>query len=484
MTYGQHEHVDSFYHLKDRDITASHCRCLACFVAKRFNPNRYQEALGQTNIIYHLGKAYCAPESGLDRFRPTIEVKGKTGIVLERIAKGKTTTLNHYQSQGGYTALVKSLRMKPEQIVAELDTSLLRGRGGAGFYTGFKWRSVLSQPFEKKFVVVNADEGDPGAYIDRFILEDDPFVIIEAATIAAFALGARRGVIYLRKEYPDAATVVDAAIKEAYEARLLGKGIISPYFDFDLELKIGHGSYLCGEETALLNALEDKRPEVRARPPYPAQRGLFNAPTLVNNVETLANIPWIINHGGKAYSAFGFRTSRGTKCISLNSLFKNPGIYEVDFGISIDHIVNKIGGGLKSGELKGVLIGGPLTGIIPPELLETEFGFEELSAIGASVGHGGVIAIDDYTSIFALIHHVFAFGAFESCGKCTPCRLGTREIEEHFRENSRRKLTVQEINDIIDALKHTSLCAHGTGLADFVSSIQRYFSKEFAKCFE
>lgn len=484
MTYGQHQHIDSFFHLKDKDITASHCRCLACFVAKRLNPHRYQEALLQTNIIYHLGKAYCAPESGLDRLRPTIEVKGKAGIVLERIAKGRTTTLSHYQSQGGYAALNKSLLMKPEQIVAELDVSLLRGRGGAGFYTGSKWRSILSQPCGKKFVVVNADEGDPGAYIDRFILEDDPFVVIEAATIAAFALGARQGVIYLRKEYPDAATVLDAAIREAYGARLLGRGIISPSFDFDLELKIGQGSYLCGEETALLNAIENKRPVVRARPPYPSQRGLFNAPTLVNNVETLANIPWIINHGGKAYSALGFSSSRGTKCVSLNSLFNNPGIYELDFGVSIRHIVDKIGGGLKSGELKGVLIGGPLAGIIPPELLDTKFGFEELSAIGASVGHGGVIAIDDYTSICALMHHVFAFGAFESCGKCTPCRIGTREIEEHFRDNSSKKRTLQEINDIIEALKHTSLCAHGTGLADFALSIQRYYSKEFAQCFE
>lgn len=488
MAYGEKRSIESFYHLKDVDIKNTCCRCLACFVGRKLNPDRYEEALREKAIVYNLGRAYCAPESGADRERPTIAIKSKIGIVLERIAKGEVKTLKNYCSLGGYKALTKALLMDPREIIAEIEVSELRGRGGAGFYTGKKWLSVFSQPSERKFVVVNADEGDPGTYIDRFILEEDPFCIIEAATIAAYAVGAHSGIIYIRKEYPEAQKILEDAIKEAYEAGLLGKSIFNSSFDFDLKLLRGHGSYLCGEETSLLNALEEKRPEVRSRPPYPSEHGLFDAPTLVNNVETLANIPWIINYGGEIYHALGFANSRGTKCVSLNSLFNKPGLYEVDFGISVRQILENIGGGLQTGQNKGVIIGGPLAGVIPPQLFDTLFGFEELTAIGASIGHGGVIAFDQSSSIAELLYHVFSFGAFESCGKCTPCRVGTHEIEEHFRKvinkDAIAKDSYEKIGRIVEALKHTSLCAHGSGLADFALSIMRHYAEEYKKCFE
>jgi len=488
MAYGEQRSVNSFYHLKDIDIKKTYCRCLACFVAKKLNPNCYNKALQEKAIVYNLGRAYCAPESGADKERPAIAIKSKFGVVLDRIVNSNVKALKSYCAIGGFTALNKTLLMKPRNVIAEIESSGLRGRGGAGFFTGKKWLSVFSQASEKKFVIVNADEGDPGAYIDRLILEEDPFCIIEAATIAAYTVGAQMGIIYVRKEYPEAQEVLQRAIEEAYAAGFLGKNILSKSFDFDLNLLSGHGSYLCGEETSLLNAIEARRPEVRARPPYPSEHGLFDAPTLVNNVETLANIPWIINNGGQAFYALGFAKSRGTKCVSLNSLFNRPGLYEVDFGISVRQILEDIGGGLRTSEPKGVIIGGPLAGVIPPNLFDTTFGFEELTAIGASVGHGGVIAFDQSSSIAELLHHVFLFGAFESCGKCTPCRLGTREIEEHFRKIINKeaiaKDSYKKIGCIIDALKYTSLCAHGSGLADFALSIMRYYAEEYKKCFE
>lgn len=488
MAYGERKSIDSFYHLKDVDINNTYCRCLACFVGRKLNPDRYEKALREKAIVYNLGRAYCAPESGADQEPPTIAIKSKIGIVLERIVKSDVKKLKNYCSLGGFKAITKALLMDPRDIIAEIEASGLRGRGGAGFYTGKKWLSVFSQSSERKFVVVNADEGDPGAFIDRFILEEDPFCIIEAATIAAYAVGAHTGIIYVRKEYPEAQKILQGAIQEAYDSGLLGKNIFNSAFDFDLKLLSGHGSYLCGEETSLLNAIEGKRPEVLARPPYPSERGLFDAPTLVNNVETLANIPWIINYGGEPYHAMGFANSRGTKCVSLNSLFNRPGLYEVDFGISVRQILENIGGGLRTGENKGVIIGGPLAGVIPPQLFDTHFGFEELMAIGASVGHGGVIAFDQSSSIAELLHHVFSFGAFESCGKCTPCRVGTREIEEHFQKvinnDAISRDSFEKIGRIVEALKHTSLCAHGSGLADFALSIMRHYAEEYKQCFK
>ncbi len=277
------------------------------------------------------------------------------------------------------------------------------------------------------------------------------------------------------------------AITEARRAGLLGERILGHDLSFDIQVFIGHGSYVCGEETALLNSLEGRRPEVRARPPYPTEHGLWSRPTLVNNVETFVSVPWITQRGGEAYRALGFSESRGTKAVSLNSLFNRPGLYEIEFGVSVRHIVEQLGGGLRDGaKLKGVIIGGPLAGIIPPHLLDTPFGFEELHAIGASVGHGGIIAFDEHTSIAALMHHVFSFGAYESCGKCTPCRLGSRHVEQVLADVLRNGAVnywdEKECEKIISALKLTSLCGLGTGLAEFAESALRHYGKELELC--
>ncbi|MGB2712698.1 MAG: NADH-ubiquinone oxidoreductase-F iron-sulfur binding region domain-containing protein [Vicinamibacterales bacterium] len=479
--------LDSFYHLKDADLGDRACRGLACFVARDNDPARWERACEHPRRVYCLGKCYRSPAAGCDPERPLAVVHAREAIVLRDIVERRESTLEAFRSRGGYHALEAALRKPPEEIVRAIEASELRGRGGAGYPTGRKWRAVLRQRSDEKYVVANADEGDPGAYIDRLILEDSPHVVIEALAIAGYAVGARRGYIYLRTEYPDARTRLTTAIAQARDAGLLGAPLFGSSFAFDLHLDIGGGSYLCGEETALLNAIEGRRPEVRARPPYPSESGLFGKPTLVNNVETLASVPWIVEHGGEAYHSLGFSTSRGTKVLSLNSLFRRPGLYEVEFGLPIRQIVDELGGGLRSGTLKGVIIGGPLAGVIPPALLDTPLGFEELHAIGASVGHGGVVAFDERTSIPELVQHVFDFGAYESCGKCTPCRLGTRRVEGIFRQiltGSGATMPDRDTwHELIHTLAMTSLCGHGTGLAEFAESIVRHYRPELESCF-
>jgi NADH:ubiquinone oxidoreductase subunit F (NADH-binding) len=379
-------------------------------------------------------------------------------------------------ARGGYRALEKSRSMSTEAVAREVEASQLRGRGGAGFPTGRKLRAVAAATALEKYVVMNADEGDPGAYIDRILLEDDPHAVLEGLLIAAYAIGATKGFIYLRREYPDARPILEGAIAEAREAGVLDG-------DFDVELVVGEGSYVCGEESALLNAIEGRRPFARSRPPYPSQAGLFGRPTLVQNVETLANIAWIVSNGGDAYASLGFSTSRGTKVVSLNSLFHRPGLYEVELGTPVREIVEDLGGGLRSGELRGVLIGGPLAGVLPPRHLDVPFAFEELRELGASVGHGGIVAFDERTSILDLLHHVFSFGAYESCGLCTPCRLGSREIER-LSDNSNLGTPWDgtTFERIVCALRETSLCGHGGGLAEFAGSVSRYYREELLEC--
>jgi NADH:ubiquinone oxidoreductase subunit F (NADH-binding) len=479
--------LDSFYHLQDADLADPACRGLACFVARGNDPARWERACEHATRVYCFGKCYRSPAAARDPERPLVAVHAREAIVLRDIVDGGGLTLEAFRSRGGYRALQLALHRPPEEIVRAIERSELRGRGGAGYPTGRKWRAVFDQPADQKYVVANADEGDPGAYIDRLILEDNPHGVIEALAIAAYAVGARRGYIYLRAEYPEARARLTTAIDHARHAGLLGAPISGSGFSFDLQLEVGRGSYLCGEETALLNAIEGGRPEVRTRPPYPAESGLFGKPTLVNNVETLASVPWIVERGGEAYRSLGFSNSRGTKVLSLNSLFRRPGLYEVEFGLPIRHIVEELGGGLRSGTLKGVIIGGPLAGVIPPALLDTSLGFEELHAIGASVGHGGVVAFDERTSIPELVQHIFDFGAYESCGKCTPCRLGTRRIDKIFHRivTSGRVAASNrdEWHELIHTLAMTSLCGHGTGLAEFAASIVRYYGPELASCF-
>ena len=479
--------LNSFYHLPAGEIDGRSCQGMACFVARHLNHGRWLEACSQEARVYCLGKCYMAPASANDDQPPGVYVRSPESIVLSRIIDGGAQKLREYTNRGGYRALKNALTRSPEDIVSAVEASGLRGRGGAGFPTGQKWRAVSQQPSSEKFVIANADEGDPGAYIDRFIIEEDPHCLIEALAIAGYASGAVKGYVYLRCEYPAALRSLRAAIDEARHAGLLGNEIIAKEFAFDIEVIVGRGSYICGEETALLNSIEGKRPEVRARPPYPTEQGLFGRPTVINNVETLANVPWIVEHGVEAYRELGFSSSRGTKVLSLNSLFNRPGLYEVEFGKTIREIVFDLGGGLKTGDIKGVVIGGPLAGIIAPSQFDTPLGFEELHEIGASVGHGGVIAFDSHTSIAELMHHVFSFGAYESCGKCTPCRLGSRQVEAMFDEVISKGICPagkrSDLSEVIEALTMTSLCGHGTGLAEFAASVQRSYREELERCF-
>jgi NADH:ubiquinone oxidoreductase subunit F (NADH-binding) len=473
-------HVESFYHLRNFDAEHDACRGLACFVARYLDRKCWERACSQPNWINCLGECYAAPACGTQAPDPHLEVACGEGIVLPRLAAGYHGSLEDYKSGGGYTAVAKALRSSPAEIVREIETSQLRGRGGAGFPTGRKWQFIAAEQADRKFVIANADEGDPGAYVDRFLLEKGPHAILEAMLIAGYAVGSSQGYIYLRKEYPAAQQALLRALQDARSASLLGPNVLGSGFSFDIKLAVGEGSYVCGEETSLLNSLEERRPEVRVRPPYPTERGLFDRPTLVNNVETLANIPWIILNGGEAYRWYGFSHSHGTKLVSLNSLFRRPGVYEVEFGIPVRQIVEDLGGGLRTGRLHGLMIGGPLAGIIPPHLLDTPFGFEELNAIGACVGHGGVLAFDEHTSIADLAREVFAFGAFESCGKCTPCRLGTGRIANLLSE--RADWDMSEFEALVAALRYASLCAMGTGLADFAASVLRYYREELETC--
>jgi NADH:ubiquinone oxidoreductase subunit F (NADH-binding) len=429
-----------------------------------------------------------APASADDVGRPRIAVRSRRPIVLERLACGAVTTLADYEQSGGLAGLKRALELGPDLTIAEIEKSELRGRGGAGFPTGRKWRTAAVCKSSQKYVVANLDEGDPGAYIDRVIAEEDPFALIEGLAIAAFAVGASRGYVYVRCEYPAAIRRLADALRESRQRGLLGPRVLGSSVGLDVELVIGRGSYACGEETSLLNSIEGKRPVARMRPPYVAVRGLYGQPTVVNNVETLANAAWILRHGAGAFRSLGIAGSAGTKVLSLNSLFQRPGLYEVEFGLPLRDVVEELGGGLKSGLLKGLLIGGPLAGVIPPALLGTPLGFEELRAIGASVGHGGVIAFDEHTSISQLVHHVFAFGAAESCGLCTPCRLGTRRIERSIADGARkmpgRSMRREEWRQLIDALRLASLCGLGTGLAEFAESIERYYAEELQRCFK
>jgi formate dehydrogenase iron-sulfur subunit len=433
--------------------------------------------------VHCLGKCYAAPASAADAGRPRIEVLSREPIVLRRLAAGGAPGLGAYTQLGGHRALARALERTPGQIVAEIERSGLRGRGGAGFPAARKWRAVSESPSAVKYVVANGDEGDPGAYIDRFLMEEDPHAIVEAMIIAGRAIGADRGLIYARAEYPAAFHSLTAAIAESRDDGILGPRAA---FAFDIEVVAGGGSYVCGEETALLNALEGVRPEVRTRPPYPAAHGLFGKPTLVHNIETLANIPWILEHGADAYASIGVGRSRGTKVVSLNSLFRRPGLYEVELGTPLRRIVEDAGGGLDDGTLTALLVGGPLAGLLPPALLDTPLAFEELHVAGASVGHGGVVAIDEHTTIPELLDHVAAFAAAESCGKCTPCRLGTRRIAQLVHTactDGRAEPGARDVwHAVIPALVDASLCGHGSGFGDFAASLERHFGSELDRC--
>ncbi len=402
--------------------------------------------------------------------RPRFESRGGVPIVLRNLVGGAdASTLRRARERGAYEALrVARATRSPSSVLDELATSMLRGRGGAGFSTAQKWRTAAAAPGADRWVVCNADEGDPGSYIDKWLLELDPHAVLEGMALAAFAIGASRGAIFVRSEYPRAVEAVRRAVDEA--RALLG--------GFAVRVVEGAGSYVSGEETSLLRGIEGLRGMVSARPPYPAERGVFEAPTVVHNVETLVNLPWIAGHGGDAYARVGVGRSRGTKALSLNSLFTRPGLYEVPLGTPLREVFEDLAGGLASGlPIKAAQIGGPLGGVLPASLFDTPLGFEELDAVGGLLGHGGIVAFPEGTDMRALARHLFAFGDDESCGKCFPCRLGMRRGREMFDG----ALDLPLMDELLETMRYGSLCAHGSGLPLAISSIVRHWPEELAR---
>lgn len=475
----------SYYHLDHVALAGRACRGLACFAARHDAPRRWCEAHGNTPPLHCLGQCYRGPAACGDDGPVHVESRALRTVLLANVGRGGVRDIVAYQEAGGGQALRQALATPRAVLLDLIAASGLRGRGGAGFPTGRKWLAVARSDAPCKYLVANADEGDPGSFGDRLLMEDDPFLLIEACLIAAIAVGARHGYIYLRAEYPEAAAILRAALAAARGHGWLGAAVLGSAHAFELELVIGQGSYVCGEETALLESIEGRRPEVRLRPPQITESGLWGAPTLVNNVETLCAVPWIVSHGAEAYAALGYGRSRGTKLLSLNSLFRRPGLYEVEFGISLGRVVEELGGGLRRGRLMGLMVGGPLAGLIPPALLETPLDYEAMQAIGGAVGHGGVIAFAEDTAVAELLAEVFRFGATESCGKCTPCRLGSPELAGMFESVlAGGRVDGGRWHALVRALATGSLCGHGRGLAEFAEAIERHYGEELATCFK
>jgi NADH:ubiquinone oxidoreductase subunit F (NADH-binding)/(2Fe-2S) ferredoxin/ferredoxin len=393
-------------------------------------------------------------------------------------------SIEDYLSLGGYSALSKALfQMKPEQVVGLVKDSKLRGRGGAGFPAGNKWEFARNSPGETKYVVVNADEGDPGAFMDRALLEGNPHAVLEGFAIGAYAMGAHEGYFYVRQEYPLAVENITLAIKQAEEYGLLGKNVLGSGFDFTVKVHRGAGAFVCGEETALLRSLEGKPGEPKARPPYPAVKGLWDKPTNINNVETWANIPLIVNNGAEFLTAIGTEGSKGTKIFSLVGKVKNTGLVEVPMGITLKNIIYQVGGGIPGDKkFKAVQTGGPSGGCIPEQFLDMGVDFDELAKVGAIMGSGGMIVMDEDTCMIDVAKYFLNFLTDESCGKCTPCREGIRQmlkIMTNISEGRGKEGDVELLEMLAETTRDASLCALGGSAPNPVLSTIRYFKEEY-----
>jgi formate dehydrogenase iron-sulfur subunit len=408
----------------------------------------------------------------------------QTRLTFARCGLIDPRSLDDYISHGGYAGLTKAVSIAPSAIVEMVVDSGLRGRGGAGFPTGIKWRTVAAAPAMQKYIVANADEGDSGTFADRMIMEGDPFLLVEGMTIAGIAVGATKGYIYLRSEYPHARIALEAAIDAAKHAGYLGSKVAGSSFSFDLEVRIGAGAYVCGEETALLESLEGKRGLVRAKPPLPAHVGLFGKPTIINNVLSLAAVPFILAEGAAAYASFGMGRSRGTMPIQIAGNVKHGGLFETAFGVTLGELVDDIGGGTASGRpVKAVQIGGPLGAYFPRALFDTPFDYEAFAAKDGLIGHGGLVIFDNTADMVKQARFAFEFCAHESCGKCTPCRIGsTRGLEtvDKIIENKNHAANMALLADLSQIMKLGSLCALGGFTPYPVISAYTHFPEDFA----
>jgi formate dehydrogenase iron-sulfur subunit len=412
-----------------------------------------------------------APSIGRIENHPFIAKQ--TRLTFARAGKTRPTSLDDYAATGGWIGLTTARKIGDEATIAAVLSSGLRGRGGAGFPTGIKWKTVAAAVADQKYIVCNADEGDSATFADRMVMEGDPFMLIEGMAIAGLAVGATMGYIYIRSEYPHAIAKMETAIKASAH-------LIAPFI---AEVRVGAGAYICGEETSLLNSLEGKRGEVRAKPPLPALEGLFGKPTIVNNVLTLAAIPWILAHGAEAYAAFGMGRSKGTMPVQIAGNVKHGGLFEVAFGISLGTLVHDIGGGTDSGRpVRCVQVGGPLGAYIPPSQFDMPFDYETFSAADALIGHAGITVFDDTVDMAKMARFAMEFCAVESCGKCTPCRLGsTRGVEtlDRIIAGDRKIENLELITDLCNTMKFGSLCALGGFTPYPVMSAITHFPEDF-----
>ena len=409
-------------------------------------------------------------------------MKAQTRLTFARVGLIDPLSLADYEAQGGLAGLRRALSMSSGEVVAEVTESGLRGRGGAGFPTGIKWKTVAEAKADRKYIVCNADEGDSGTFADRMLMEGDPFCLIEGMTIDGIAVGATKGYVYIRSEYPDAIEVMRAAIRLAHEAGLLGASVLGSGRAFDLEVRVGAGAYVCGEETSLLNSLEGKRGVVRAKPPLPALQGLFGKPTVVNNVISLATAPVILAKGAAHYRDFGIGRSRGTMPLQIAGNVKHGGLFEAAFGLTLGEIVEKVGGGTASGRpVKAVQVGGPLGAYFPVSMFDTPFGYEEYAAKNGLIGHAGIVVFDDTADMLKQARFALEFCAIESCGKCTPCRIGAvRGVETVDRIARGDAAAVPLLTDLCETMKAGSLCALGGFTPYPVMSALTHFPDDFA----
>lgn len=443
-----------------------------------------EEHLLKGRIVERLLYKEPLTEESIPSYNDIDFYKKQKRIALANCGRINPESINEYIAIGGYEALGKALtEMTPDEVIAEVKNAGLRGRGGAGFPTGLKWELTRREESDKKYLICNADEGDPGAFMDRSLLEGDPHKIIEGMVIAAYAIGADEGYIYVRAEYPLAIHRLEVALEQAAELGLLGENILGSGFNFTLNIKKGAGAFVCGEETALMASIEGKRGMPRPKPPFPSVSGLWGKPTNINNVETFANVPYIISQGAAAYSAIGTEKSKGTKVFALTGKINNTGLVEVPMGITLREIIYDIGGGLRDGkDLKAVQTGGPSGGCIPADLLDLPIDYESLTEVGAMMGSGGMVVMDDSTCMVDVARFFLSFTQSESCGKCTPCREGTKrmlEILDRICAGEGREGDLELLEELGNHIKETSLCQLGGSAPNPVLSTLKYFRAEY-----
>ncbi len=447
-------------------------------------PEIVEEHLLKGRMVKRLLYEETVHQEDIKPLKETNFYKKQHRVALRNCGVIDPENIEEYIAMDGYQALAKCLtELTPDEVIQIVKDSGLRGRGGGGFPTGLKWSFTAKNSADQKYVVCNADEGDPGAFMDRSVLEGDPHCIVEAMTICGYATGATEGYVYVRAEYPIAVHRLDVAIKEAREAGLLGKNIFNSGFDFDLHIRLGAGAFVCGEETALMTSIEGNRGEPRPRPPYPAVKGLFGKPTTENNVETFANIPQIILHGAEFFNSMGTEKSSGTKVFALGGKINNTGLVEIPMGTTLREIIEDIGGGIPNGKkFKAAQTGGPSGGCIPASLMDTPIDYDNLTAIGCMMGSGGLIVMDEDNCMVDIAKFFLDFTVDESCGKCTPCRIGTKRMRELLEKITDGKATLEDLDELetlAHYIKDNSLCGLGQTAPNPVLATLRFFKDEY-----